>query len=81
MFGVSGGTRGPLVRVAMGGGGDKLEICVSWYGALFAIGGEGLRAIWWSTFGDADNGGDDAELLVHDGAGHGHGEFGDVGVV
>ena len=79
--GVAGGRGRPLVRVAVRGGRDELDVGVSGHGALFAVGGEGLGAVGRGAFGDADDGGDEPELLVHDGAGHGGEEFGDVGVV
>lgn len=71
----------PLIWVAVGGWGDEYDVGVFRHGAFLSVYDERLRGPFWTRLGDADYGGDEAELFVHDGTGHAAEELGDVLVV
>ena len=71
----------PLVWVAVGGCCVECDESVFRHGAFLSVYDERLRGPFGSGLGDADHGGDEAELFVHDGTGHAAEELGNVLVV
>ena len=71
----------PLVWVAVGGCCVECDEGVSRHGAFLSVYDESLWGPFCSGLGDADHGGDEAELFVHDGTGHAAEELGNVLVV
>ena len=71
----------PVLGVAVQAGGAEADEAAGGDGVVAARGGEALRDARGGGLRDADDGGQDAELLVHDGAAHAAEELGDVVVV
>ena len=70
-----------MVRVAVDGRGHELDVGVCGDDAGFARDVEWLWGVFRGAFWEADNGGDEAEFFVHDGAGHAVEEFRRVCVI
>ena len=71
----------PLVWVAVGGCCIECDEGVFGHSAFLSVYHERLRGFFCSGLGDADHGGNEAELFVHDGTSHAAEEFGNVLVI
>ena len=65
----------------MGGGGDEVDKHAAGDGAFLAVEHERLRLVREGGFGDVDDGRDESEFFVEDGARHAAEELGQVALV
>ena len=81
MFWIGWRASRPLIWVAVGGWDDEYDVGVFRHGAFLSVYDERLGGAFWTGLGNADYGGDEADLFVHDSTGHAAEEFGEVLVV